>query len=162
MKIKPVLQLTKTECGICCLSMLAGYYGYEMPIKYYREKVDIGRDGVSVKSIADILTEINFDVSFFRIDEFEYSNKKKFPVIIHTKNNHYIVWESFNKKTESVVVVDPSVGRIKFQLSELIGMASGLVIYAFPTEKFVKKKEKESVWKPLKFLVKSISSKFVM
>ena len=48
MKIKPILQLTKTECGICCLSMLARYYGYSMPIKYYREKVDIGRDGVSV------------------------------------------------------------------------------------------------------------------
>lgn len=91
MKIKPILQLTKTECGICCLSMLARYYGYSMPIKYYREKVDIGRDGVSVDSIAFILREINFDVNYSRLNDFGYNEKNNFPVIVHTKSNHYII-----------------------------------------------------------------------
>ena len=31
-KIKPILQLTRTECGICCLAMLTSYYGFKKPI----------------------------------------------------------------------------------------------------------------------------------
>lgn len=162
MKIKPILQLTKTECGICCLSMLARYYGYSMPIKYYREKVDIGRDGVSVDSIAFILREINFDVNYSRLNDFGYNEKNNFPVIVHTKSNHYIIWESYNKQTNNVIIVDPAIGRVKFSITELINLSSGLIICAYPNENFEKRKEKESVWKPLLFLAKSVNSKFIV
>lgn len=84
-RIKPILQLTRTECGICCLAMLTSYYGFEKPIRYFRKKMDTGRDGVSVSIMSNILKEIGFNVSYYRLSKIDFEKNIFIPAIIHTK-----------------------------------------------------------------------------
>lgn len=80
-KIKPILQLNRTECGICCLAMLTSYYGFKKPIRYFRENMDTGRDGVSVSIISNMLNKIGFDVSYYRLSEIDLENNAFLPAI---------------------------------------------------------------------------------
>lgn len=101
-KIKPILQLTRTECGICCLAMLTSYYGFKKPIRYFRENMDTGRDGVSVSIISNMLNKIGFDVSYYRLSEIDLENNAFLPAIVHTKKNHFLLVEGYEKKTKTV------------------------------------------------------------
>ncbi|MCG4722986.1 cysteine peptidase family C39 domain-containing protein, partial [Alistipes putredinis] len=57
-KVKLIRQTTITECGVCCLSMVASYYGYKKPISYFRNQFSIGRDVTNIKEIYDIFDSI--------------------------------------------------------------------------------------------------------
>ena len=160
-KIKPILQLTRTECGICCLAMLTSYYGFKKPIRYFRENMDTGRDGVSVSIISNMLNKIGFDVSYYRLSEIDLENNAFLPAIVHTKKNHFLLVEGYEKKTKTVKIIDPSCGKIKISLKELIVLSNDFILYASPNEHFKPEKEKESVWKPLHFLIKEVSVKFI-
>ena len=160
-KIKPILQLTRTECGICCLAMLTSYYGFKKPIRYFRENMDTGRDGVSVSIISNMLNKIGFDFSYYRLSEIDLENNAFLPAIVHTKKNHFLLVEGYEKKTKTVKIIDPSCGKIKISLKELIDLSNDFILYASPNEHFKPEKEKESVWKPLHFLIKEVSVKFI-
>lgn len=160
-KIKPILQLTRTECGICCLAMLTSYYGFEKPIRYFREKIDTGRDGVSVSILSSILKEINFEVSYYKLCEIDFEKTTLLPAIVHTKNNHFLLIEGYEKKTKTVKIIDPSCGRIKISVKELTDLSNDFLIYASPNEHFRPEKDRESIWKPLHFLIKEVSVKFI-
>jgi len=41
-------QMQQTECGICCVAMIAGYYKSLIPMRTLRETADVGRDGASL------------------------------------------------------------------------------------------------------------------
>ncbi|WP_442872564.1 cysteine peptidase family C39 domain-containing protein, partial [Coprococcus sp. AM97-06] len=43
-KIKLIRQTTVSECGLCCVSMVAEYFGYVKPFNYYRQQYNPGRD----------------------------------------------------------------------------------------------------------------------
>lgn len=160
-RIKPILQLTRTECGICCLAMLTSYYGFEKPIRYFRENTDAGRDGVSISIISNILNKIGFDVSYYRLSEIDFEKNNFFPAIIHMKKNHFLLVEGYEKKTKTIRAIDPACGKIKLSLKELIDLANDFILYAYPNEYFRPEKEKESVWKPLYFLLKEVRGKFI-
>lgn len=161
-KIKPILQLTRTECGICCVAMLASYYGYKKPIRYFREKIDIGRDGVSVSELKEILMESNFDVAIYKMSEFDFERKNLFPSIIHTKQHHFMVLEKYDRKKNIVKLIDPGCGRIEVSMNQLFEMSNDFILYATPNVDFKPEVIKESIWKPLTFLIKDVSLKFVI
>lgn len=161
-KIKPILQLTRTECGICCLSMLTAYYGFEKPIRYFREKMDTGRDGISISIISNTLKKLGFDVSYHRLSELNFEQNAFLPAIIHTKKNHFLLIERYEKKTKTVRIIDPSCGKIKIDLKELINLSNDFILYASPNKYFKPEKEKEPIWKPLHFLFREVGVKFII
>lgn len=160
-RIKPILQLTRTECGICCLAMLTSYYGFEKPIRYFREKMDTGRDGVSVSILSNILKEIGFDVSYYKLCEIDFEKTTLLPAIIHTKKNHFLLIEGYEKKTKTIRIIDPSCGKIKITVKELIDLSNDFLLYVSPNEYFKSERDRESIWKPLYFLIKEVSTKFI-
>ena len=57
-RIKLITQTTISECGLCCIAMVANYYGYYQPISYYRNIYRIGRDGLDISQMFLILKKI--------------------------------------------------------------------------------------------------------
>ncbi len=41
--------MMQTECGLCCIAMIANYYGHHVTMSELREYQQPGRDGVSLK-----------------------------------------------------------------------------------------------------------------
>lgn len=164
-KVKPTLQLTRSECGICCLVMLADFYGFTKPVRFFREKIDTGRDGISIRIIKEQLIELNFDVTFYKmtqVSQYDDINIKYLPAIAYTKKNHFIILERYNKKNDTFVIVDPAQGRIKVGMNQLLKVSEDLILVAQPNSNFNVEKTKESFLQPLKFLINKVSNKLVI
>ena len=137
-KFKLIRQTTKTECGLACISMVANYYGFQQPISYYREKFNIGRDGVSLKGIAKILDDINLNVDAIKINNFDKFDFEKGIYIIHLKSAHFIVLKKLNR--HKCLILDPAKGKIKVDKSQLKDIASGLCLKIEKKDNFSKSK----------------------
>ena len=51
----PVIhQSEAAECGIACLAMIAGYYGYETDLLNLRKRFSVSQHGVNLKQLMDM------------------------------------------------------------------------------------------------------------
>jgi len=135
-KIKVIRQTTHTECGICCVAMIASYFKFNRPISYYRNRFNIGRDGTNIKDLYCILTDINLKVTAIKINDITEYDFNSNLHILHTKNNHFIVVEKTTKS--HAVIIDPAKGRTKVSLEELSCIFTGYALYAEPSDDFEK------------------------
>lgn len=155
-KIKLFQQTMETECGLCCIAMLASYFDYLQPVSYYRDSINIGRDGVSLADIYTLLEKINiapiaYHVNNFDEDSFD-SNK---PYILHLKSNHYIL--VLKKRQGQVECYNPAEAHIKnVSICNLNKIASGYMITGTPNITFKKVNNELSEFRHFKEIVKSV------
>lgn len=149
MKLKPrkkvpyIPQLIQTECGFCCVAMLLKYYGDNRGLSSLREYIDVGRDGLSLKQIMNLLNKLEFNSKAYKCN-INGLKKVNLPAIIHWENRHFVVLESINDKYS--IIVDPNIGRQKITIAELEEKFTNYVLVATPNEKFVPIKNKENIW----------------
>ena len=55
-RIKPLHQVTQTECGLVACVMLMKALGSPITLREAREKYEVGRDGLTIRQIRDLLT----------------------------------------------------------------------------------------------------------
>ncbi|NFA60702.1 peptidase domain-containing ABC transporter [Clostridium sporogenes] len=142
-KVPYVPQLIQTECGFCCVVMLLKYYGDSRPLSHLREYTDVGRDGLSLKQIMNLLKNLKFNSKAYRSNAKQLRNIN-LPAIIYWEKKHFVVLESINEKF--AIIVDPSIGRRKITIYELEEKFSNYSIVAIPTEDFIPIKNKENIW----------------
>lgn len=136
-KVKLVTQMQQTECGLCVLLMILNYYGVNITLNDLNKKMEIGRDGMSIKSIKEIFSSYNLISRTVKIDFSNYKeNKKLLPAIAMHKNGHYVVIGSINKR--GAVVFDPAVGKRLLPIKELKTNYFSAVVFTVPGEKFSK------------------------
>ncbi len=158
MKIKPILQVNNTECGLCCVAMISQKYGFVKPMSYYRELVDVGRDGVSVKLLCDTLKKLHFESRIVKLEKSII--EEHLPVIVHISQNHFIVVEKYISYKNKVVVIDPAIGKYQMSFPELLNMGSGFAIWILPDDDFVLVKESEKPWSEIRFLLRMVKKTF--
>lgn len=122
-KTPVILQRNKYDCGYACLAMLFSYgdtkVSTDMLIK--EEKSRAGRDGVTLLELKRISKNFNAELSVYKVDNIkEFIQKKKIiePIMIHWKNNHFIIiTKMYNNKVE---IIDPEVGISEISYEELM------------------------------------------
>lgn len=157
-KIKLLRQSTSAECGLCCISMVAEYFGFVQPISFYREKFNVGRDGISVKELYLILENINLTPRSFTVNNLEEFSFKKDPYILYTKENHFVVVKLLARGLVSVL--DPSKGKSKMTLDQLESLSGGLLFYPQPTPQFKKNKKKLSDFRHIRTMFLPVRKSF--
>lgn len=146
-KLKLIRQTTISECGLCCISMIASYYGYKKPVSYYRDEYNVGRDGSSVKELYLILEKNHLSSKAFKLNKPEEFVFNEEPYILLTEQNHFVV---IQKEKEIFKVFDPSVGVRKITLSSLVDLNGGILISSYPNKLFVNSKEKVNDFRHVK------------
>lgn len=133
------MQTSQNECGISAIAMLASYYTFRKPLSYYRERFDIGRDGMSLKNLCYVLSDIGLEPNIMKIDKIKetYIEKNK-PYIICVKN-HYIVLEKV--KNSKCYVLDSARGKRVLTFDELNEDFAGYLVSVTKKEEFQKSKE---------------------
>lgn len=153
-KVTITRQTAQNECGLCCIAMVASYFGLNESIGYYRTLLDIGRDGMGLTDICSLVPKIGLNASAFKIEnanEFEFSHK---PYIFHLKNNHFVVVTCSRK--QNVNVYDPAIGKYKIPKKEFFKKISGLYLEFKTTESFKKNNKKISDYRHLFPVVASV------
>ena len=64
-KVPYIGQLTQTECGLCSVAMLLGYYGRHVKVSDLRVRYEIGRDGLKLSELNSVLQENGMDTHIY-------------------------------------------------------------------------------------------------
>lgn len=144
-KVPIVEQLQQTECGLCCAAMILGYYGCHARLIDLRQKYEIGRDGLRIREISELLKSYHMEVKIFKT-AFQSLKTNNCPCIVFWEKKHYVVIEDIDLKRKKVVMADPATGRRTISYEEAVEGYSGYVILAMPSEGFKQIKKKRNVW----------------
>jgi len=120
-----VQQMNQTECGLCCCAMLLRSWGSRRTIADLRARYEIGRDGVNVRDIVDILRE-----NGARPHVFETGTSGlvalNLPAICHWDGHHYVLVDRISAR--GATVYDPGNGRSIIGMAELEKRFSGIAV----------------------------------
>lgn len=153
-RIRVAKQTTGSECGLCCISMMASWFGYIKPISFFRSIFDVGRDGMSIDSIVDVFEKIGLHTKVLKIDNINELKKfNKEPIILYLKNHFVILKNVGNKKAK---IYDPAQGIINIDISELNDKFQGIILVTTPNETFVKCDDKINDFKYIIQIIKKL------
>ena len=129
-KIKFIHQLGNTDCGLACLAMLFRYYNTKISLALLSAENMTGRDGLTLGDLKHIAEHYNFKFKAYRTGYNDINISNNLPVMVCSKQNHFIVVEKRTKK--GYKVVDPDQGRRIISLDDLKKNYLDLIIVLEP------------------------------
>jgi ATP-binding cassette subfamily B protein RaxB len=132
-RLPMVLQTEAAECGLACLVMFAGYYGYHTDLAELRRRFGFSLKGATLKDIIRVADRIGLASRPVRI-ELDELPLLKTPCILHWDLNHFVVLKSVTHS--GVVIHDPGVGVRRLPLSQVSKYFTGVALELTPTGGF--------------------------
>lgn len=129
-KIPFVSQLGSMDCGIACITMIFKYYGCKVDIVDVGSEFRIGRDGMTLAEMKEIVEKYGFKFAAYKYAYDEENLISKLPAIL-CSDSHYIVVERA-KKNGKFVVLDPAKGREILDFSELQNRYRDILVSIIP------------------------------
>ncbi|HKO81119.1 MAG TPA: peptidase domain-containing ABC transporter [Chitinophagaceae bacterium] len=106
------------DCGPACLKMIAKYYGKDYSLQSFRDRTQVGKEGVNLFGISEAAESIGFRTQAVRVDYESLVSRAFLPCILHWDQNHFVIL--FKAKKNRLHIVDPSIGIIKLSPREFI------------------------------------------
>lgn len=131
-RVPLVLQMTTTQCGAACLTMLLRYWRRRVSLTQVAEHMDVGRNGASALSIAQSARHFGMEVHAYSVEPAALS-QVALPAIIHWNFAHFVVLESWNA-TRGATIVDPASGRRPVSVAEFDRAFTGVIIAMQPAQ----------------------------
>ncbi|MCB0187366.1 MAG: hypothetical protein KDE31_24025, partial [Caldilineaceae bacterium] len=133
-----ILQMTTTQCGAACLTMVLNYYGRATALSEIAEQMDVGRDGTTALAIAQCARQQGLQVHAFR-GEPEMLAEIALPAILHWNFSHFVVLERWT--TDEAVIVDPANGRQVISATEFDRAFTGVLLTLTPNDTFNRRRQ---------------------
>lgn len=141
-KTPVILQTESSECGLACLAMIAGYYGYDSDLLTLRQKYQISQKGVTLTSLVKIANKLHLITRPLKL-ELDELNKLRLPCILHWDMNHFVVLKSVS--TTKITIIDPAFGEKQLNYDQASSHFTGIALELWPDSDFEEKKEKTSI-----------------
>ena len=132
-----IRQSAVAECGLCCIAMIASYYGYKCDLAELRRRFPFSLRGTDLKVITEIAGEINLSSRVVRCEPADLKNLRA-PCILHWEFDHFVVLKSV--KRQRVIIYDPARGVRHLTQEELSKGFTGIATELLPTSAFKNKK----------------------
>jgi ABC-type bacteriocin/lantibiotic exporter with double-glycine peptidase domain len=128
-KLRPELQVTSTECGLCCAAMVLHAQGCKDPTAQLREELDLGRDGATIDQLRSAFEARGITARIYRANAQGLADLSG-PVIVFWQNYHFLVLLRLTDRFAHVL--DPAVGRRKLTREEFADGFSHLALHPEP------------------------------
>ncbi|MBO1256995.1 peptidase domain-containing ABC transporter [Alteromonas sp. 5E99-2] len=128
-----IMQSEAIECGLACLAMVAGYYGYKTDLTHLRQTYSISLKGANLEELMEISDKMHMSTRALRL-ELEQLSQLKTPCILHWNMNHFVVLKKVSKTI--VDIHDPGLGERRYTLEELSKHFTGIALELTPTKEF--------------------------
>ncbi|GKQ36404.1 peptidase domain-containing ABC transporter [Streptomyces sp. A012304] len=132
-KVPVVGQMSMTECGAACLSMVVTAHGRYTSTRECRDLLDIGRDGADGAKIAQVARRMGLEVRAFSTD-LPHLAELALPAVLYWNFSHYVVLERW--RTGRYVIVDPAIGRRSLDEEEFSRGFTGIAMEMTPGPDF--------------------------
>lgn len=141
-RVPVILQMTAAECGAACLAMVLTFHGRETTISECRSLLQVGRDGLTARAIAQAARDMELRVRAFTMEP-EGLAEVQGPAIIHWNFDHFLVLEAWSSK--EVKVVDPAMGRRRLSTTEFSDGFTGVVLTFEPGVDFQRQRSPDKI-----------------
>ncbi len=135
-KLPVILQTEVAECGLACLSMIAGYHGYDADLNALRRSFPVSLKGSTLQNLIQIGERLDLAARPLRVDLESLENLQT-PAILHWDLNHFVVLRQ--AKGGKVVIHDPAQGKKTLSLEEVSKHFTGVAVEFTPTTSFEQK-----------------------
>src|SRR5688572_5203123 len=85
-----VLQTEAAECGLACLAMLAGRYGYNVDLPALRQRYSISLRGTTLHDLVGLASDMGLACRALRAEP-AHLRRLRLPCILHWDLNHFVV-----------------------------------------------------------------------
>lgn len=137
-----MLQTEATECGLACLGMLAGYYGYRTDLATLRRRFPVSLKGSTLRDLIAIAGQLELATRPLKLDLDDLA-QLKLPCILHWNFNHFVVLQEVGPR--SVTIYDPAFGIRKLSMDEAAKAFTGVALELWPNPGFKPAEEKQTV-----------------
>ena len=126
---RPVLpyvpQVALTDCGAAALAIVLEHHGVEFHLDSLRSALNVGRDGVSAKSIVEVARHYGLEGRGVRAT-LDGLKDLQSGTILYWNFNHFVVLEGFSGGY--LRIVDPAYGRRRISATEASRAFTGIAI----------------------------------
>ncbi len=113
-------QHDSSDCGAACLRMIARHYGRYYSLEHLRRLANQGREEVSLLDISDAAEKIGLRTLAGKVTYEQLAHELILPVIVHWRQNHYIVVYAINDKYVWVADPNPEAGKLQMLKEEFL------------------------------------------
>ncbi len=152
-KVPFVQQLSATECGAACLTMVLGYFGKEMGLEEVRDICGPARDGVSALSLLRAGEPLGLRGRGIKVEMNQLDMLEPGATILHWQFAHFVVLTGVQRKF--VEINDPGVGPRKIPIEQFRRDFTGVALVFEPTQLFTVQKRKRVLYATIKKLIAS-------
>jgi len=140
-------QLSETDCGAACLSMILRFYGKHVSINKLRDLANVSREGSSLYSIAEAAESLGFESRGLKTS-YDRLTKLELPAVGHWQGFHFVVL--YEVRPDRVTLADPAIGLRKISREEFEKDWTGYLLLLTPTARI--EEVEESKTKSSRFL----------
>jgi ATP-binding cassette subfamily B protein RaxB len=137
-----ILQTEGAECGLTCLSMVAGYYGYRTDLMSLRRRFPVSLKGATLAGLIQVAGQLGLGTRPLKLD-LDHLGKLKCPCILHWNFNHFVVLKSVSAKT--VTIHDPAFGLRSLPWDEVSKAFTGVALELWPGAEFKPQEQRKAV-----------------
>lgn len=141
-KLPLILQTEATECGLACLGMVSGYYGYRTDLASLRRQFSISLKGATLSHLMQIADRLKLATRPLRL-ELTDLGQLKLPCVLYWNFNHFVVLKEVS--TKSITIHDPAFGIRKLSLDEVSKSFTGVALELWPSNIFQAKEQKQRI-----------------
>lgn len=105
------------QCGISCMCMICHFYGKKIPLQFLEKHCRASKDGISLKSLADLCEFLKIDYTAGKVGIADLSDCP-LPCILHWNQNHFVVLYKIDRNGKRFWIADPAKGKYKLPIEE--------------------------------------------
>lgn len=133
-RLEHVQQLSDTDCGAACLTMVLRYYGHERSLDEVRRATTTDHNGVSALSILRAGRSYGLRGRGVKVEGLDDLELLPRAAILHWEFNHFVVFERVDRR--GVIILDPAHGRRRVSTAQFDRACTGVALLLEPGEAF--------------------------
>lgn len=141
-KLPLILQTEATECGLACLGMVAGFYGYRTDLATLRSRFPISLKGATLAHLVQIAQRLQLETRPLKLKLKDLRNLK-LPCVLHWNFNHFVVLKEVGVNT--ITIHDPAFGVRKLSRKEISESFTGVALELWPSPEFTPQERKQTI-----------------
>ncbi|RDI35442.1 ABC-type bacteriocin/lantibiotic exporter with double-glycine peptidase domain [Lentzea flaviverrucosa] len=126
-----VLQASRAECGVACLTMVLNHHGHVISPQEVRRLCPVGRDGISAGVMVRAAKQLGLPAGGYPAVPAVF-DQLPLPVIAHWEDDHFVVVERISDR--GVDLVDPRLGRRRLPPADFAAGLGKVVLSIRPGE----------------------------
>ncbi|NUT49523.1 MAG: peptidase domain-containing ABC transporter [Saccharothrix sp.] len=130
-RVPVVLQASRAECGVACLTMVLNHHGRGVSPQEVRRLCPVGRDGTSAGAMVRAARRMGMHATGYRAAPAVFA-RVPLPVIAHWRDDHFVVVERVSGR--GVDLVDPRLGRRRLPVAEFTAGLGEVVLGVRPVD----------------------------